>query len=82
MIDTETHLNELDEEDVVPSVVIGDLYKEVSVRLAKKESVDSNFLSRSVDSIVKSGALPSRKISEAFAKIATYRLLLILCEEL
>ena len=31
MIDTETHLIELDEEDVVPSVVIGDLYKEVSV---------------------------------------------------
>ena len=31
MIDTSTHLNELDEEDVVPSVVIGDLYREVSV---------------------------------------------------
>ena len=31
MIDTETRLIELDEEDVVPSVVIGDLYKEVSV---------------------------------------------------
>ena len=72
MIDTETHLNELDEEDVVPSVVIGDLYKEVSV----EETIAAGdiggileVLEKAVD--VQNAKIPDQENTEDYANAFT-----------
>ena len=72
MIDTETHLNELDEEDVVPSVVIADLYKEVSV----EETIAAGdiggileVLEKAVD--VQNAKIPDQENTEDYANAFT-----------
>ena len=83
MIDTSPHLNELDEEDVVPSVVIGDLYKEVSV----EETIAAGDIGGILEVLEKAVGVQNEKIPEqpnaedyadAFTGMAyTYRYTLI-----
>ena len=79
MIDTETHLNELDEEDVVPSVVIGDLYKEVSV----EETIAAGdiggileVLEKAVD--VQNAKIPDQENTEDYADAFTGKIYLLI----
>ena len=60
MIDTSPHLNELDEEDVVPSVVIGDLYKEVSV----EETIAAGDIGGILEVLEKAVGVQNEKIPE------------------
>ena len=60
MIDTSPHLNELDEEDVVPSVVIGDLYKEVSV----EETIAAGDIGGILEVLEKAVDVQNEKIPE------------------
>ena len=60
MIDTSPHLNELDEEDVIPSVVIGDLYKEVSV----EETIAAGDIGGILEVLEKAVGVQNEKIPE------------------